>query len=247
MPAELRALVYWVLLVSSVHWPSKIGLQNVLILWLFITCIAISATIARRSSSFLSHVDRAFMFAGWLSTSFYGLSVAVKGLGADVIIGPRAYALVALPILGWGLARIRFVGDQYILVSAILAMLLLGLSRGAFAAACFMVALTWFKFSDIKSWIRTIILVVVMSFAFVLVLQNVSAFRDRFQQGDIAQIHGISINTEGRGRLWQVIWDDYKSRLGLDAVPEVRTISRLERLSLSEESEPAIRTTTIYE
>ena len=90
-------------------------------------------------------------------------------------------------------------------------MTLLSLSSGAFAAECAMVGLTWFFPMRVGSWLKTGLVAAITVGVFVLAVQDVGPFHQRFDQGAITTIAGVSINTTGRAPLWSVIWDDYKT------------------------------------
>ncbi len=210
VPLSFRILLIWIAFVSCVFLPSKIGFQNILVYVVFFSTIATAAFITRNTSRFTRRVDLTFWTAGWLSTGLYGASVVLFGLGTGKVIGSRSYALFAIPVLGWALSRFRFERKCGFLVVAILGATLVSLSRGAFGAECVMIGLTWFNPRRVASWVKSGLAAAVVIFVFVFAVQNFGPFHQRFEQGAITTIDGISINTTGRAPLWSLIWNDYK-------------------------------------
>ncbi len=210
VPRPFLAFLLWVTFVSCIFFPSKIGVQNILVYVSFVSAIALSSYLTRISPAFTQRMDWAFRRAGWLATGLYGVSVVLFGLGTGKVIGSRSYALLVLPILGYALGRFRLERQCGLLIIAILAMTLLSLSRGAFAAECVMVGLTWFFPMRLGSWLKTGLVAAITVAVFILAVQDVGPFHQRFAHGAITTIAGVSINTTGRAPLWSEIWDDYK-------------------------------------
>src|SRR5579884_3322929 len=93
VPRALAGFLIWIVVVSSILTPSKIGIQNIVVYVLFVSTLVISSVVTESDVRFGVDADRALLAAGWLGTALYGLSALTGGLGGGTIIGSRSYAL----------------------------------------------------------------------------------------------------------------------------------------------------------
>ncbi len=212
VPLPLRIFLVWVVAISCVDWlPPTIGVQNVLVFALFAGMVGITRYLAMADGAvFFASVERAFWIAGWLAVVLYAASVATGGLGSGSIMGSRSFALFALVVFGWALARFRFDRHSGPLALMLFIMIVLSLSRGALAAATVMIALAWLDLRTVGSWLKAATGAALATAAFFIVVGHVQALHSRFYTGDVQQVApGLSINTTGRESIWRPVWNDY--------------------------------------
>ncbi len=212
LPLPLRIFLVWVVAISCVNWlPPTIGIQNVLVFVLFAGMIGISRYLAMTDgAAFLASMENAFRIAGWLAVVLYAASVAAGGLGSGRVMGSRSFALFALVVFGWALARFRFERQSGILAVMLFIMIILSLSRGALAAATVMTALAWLDLRTVGSWLKAATGAALAIATFFIAVGHVQALHSRFYTGDVQEVApGLSINTTGRESIWRPVWDDY--------------------------------------
>jgi O-antigen ligase len=125
-------------------------------------------------------------------------------------MGSRSFALFALVVFGWALARFRFDRHSGPLALMLFIMIVLSLSRGALAAATVMIALAWLDLRTVGSWLKAATGAALATAAFFIVVGHVQALHSRFYTGDVQQVApGLSINTTGRESIWRPVWNDY--------------------------------------
>jgi O-antigen ligase len=212
VPLPVCIFLVWVLAIFCVNWlPPTIGVQNVLVFALFAGMVGIARylTIAD-GAAFLANVERAFWIAGWLAVFLYAASVAAGGLGSGRVVGSRSFALFALVVFGWALARFRFDRQTGTLPLMLFVMIVLSLSRGALAAATVMIALAWLDLRTVGSWLKAASGAALAAAAFLIAVGHVQALHSRFYTGDVQNVApGLSINTTGRESIWRPVWNDY--------------------------------------
>lgn len=214
-PAFFRwMLVYLGWSMASFGWGSPAdvadGIQNVLVAGAFVAAIYVTG--CRISDPrFRRGVERSISLASWVAIALYGAVLLVAGLGGSGLITPRPFALFAVVILAWSLpgALARRPSDALLAFAAV-AMIVLSLSRGAFAAALAVMFLAVADLSTIRGWMRTAAgfgLAVVIGLAAVT---YVKPLHDRFFQGDVRGVGGgVSVNLTGREQFWETSWRSY--------------------------------------
>lgn len=128
-------------------------------------------------------------------------------LGASHVGGGRIVAMVSLLCLSWFLAEYRHGKGKSLWWSlAILLGIAISLSRTALLAG-FVLFIVAMLLSPRKRRIRNILFSLLVIAAAVWAVTSWAPLRDRFSQGDLSlSVAGIKINTEGRSKVWSVLW-----------------------------------------
>jgi O-antigen ligase len=149
----------------------------------------------------------------WMSLTILILvciSIAIKGLSEDWLIGQRVMALIGLVPLSWYLTRFYFgVPNSLGLIALWLGLIVLSTSRTATAAALLLVMLVTF----LKVWRRrsgglgAISFTVCAAAAAAFLFYRVPAFRDRWVTGDTGwvTVGDVGINVSGRAVIWDAV------------------------------------------
>lgn len=189
--------------------PSNIsGIQSVLAVFAFIVCIAIVASSGRDARSLVGRISTTFGRVSWIAIGMYGATNVVLGIGNDDILGPRGFALFALIPLSWSLARWRY-GDRFAGLGALglLGGILLSLSRLATGIGLLLWPLSRASSrANLKTWARVFAVVVASLAVFFVAFRVVTPLRERFLEGDVESVGGVSINVSGRDNVWSVVW-----------------------------------------
>src|SRR4029077_3314216 len=133
----------------------------------------------------------------------YAGSVARGGLGSNAFIGARSFALLGLIGVCWGAASFRsgrslgaFIGLACLVATA------LSLSRLALVAALLVLVLSGIKFDRVTSIMRSVVLLALVATVAWIGTTRANPIATRFQTGDVVQIHGYAVNTNGRAAIW---------------------------------------------
>jgi O-antigen ligase len=187
-----------------VVFPSSVpGIQSVLAVFAFIMAIAIVASSGQYLRPLVGTISTTFARVSWIAIGMYGATIPVWGLGNKDILGPRAFALLALIPLTWNLARWRY-GERSAGIRALglLGVILLGLSRLATVIALLLWPLSRTgSRASLRTWARVVALVALSLAVFFAAFEVIAPLRDRFIRGDV-----VSINVSGRDDYWSVVW-----------------------------------------
>jgi O-antigen ligase len=154
------------------------------------------------------YLTQGFLRAAQLTALLYGTSLLIGGLGTDVVMGARSFALFAIVAVGWCLAswRYRAPGQNGLWAIGLTALVALSFSRTATVICLFLFPLSQMSFRDSKSvlrvgaWMGLIALIAYLSFNYV------QPIRARFTDvGDRGQVAGLQVNTSGRESIWQAV------------------------------------------
>ena len=184
------------------------GIQSVLAVSAFILCIAIVASSGQQLRSLVDRISTTFGRVSWVAIGLYGATVVLLGPGNKDVLGPRAFALIALIPLAWGLARWRY-GERRAGIRAlgVLGVILLSLSRLATAIGLLLWPLSRLSSrAGLKTWVRVVALVVTSLIVFYAAFELITPLRDRFLEGDVRSVGGVQINVSGRDDYWPVVW-----------------------------------------
>ena len=184
------------------------GIQSVLAVFAFILCIAIVASSGQQLRSLVGRISTTFGHVSWIAIGLYGATVVVLGPGNKEVLGPRAFALIALIPLAWSLARWRY-GERRAGIRALglLGVILLSLSRLATAIGLLLWPLSRLSSRvGLKTWVRVVALVVTSLVVFYAAFELITPLRDRFLEGDVRSVGGVQINVSGRDDYWPVVW-----------------------------------------
>ena len=184
------------------------GIQSVLAVFAFIMCIAIVASSGDPIRSLIGRMSTTFGHVSWVAIGMYVATVAVWGLGNSNIVGPRGFALLALIPLAWNYARWRY-RDRSAGVRALglLGCIVLSLSRLAIVIGLLLWPLSRMSSrASVRGWARLVALVIASLVVFYAAFDAIAPLRDRFLEGDVKPIGGLSINVSGRDDVWSVVW-----------------------------------------
>jgi O-antigen ligase len=198
-----QGIVYLFVFPSSVP-----GIQSVLAVAAFIVCTLIVASSGKHVRSLVARISTTFGHVSWVAIGMYGATVAVWGLGNSNIFGPRGFALLALIPLAWSFARWRY-GDRSAGVRglSLLGCILLSLSRLATVIGLILWPLSRLSSrASFRSMARIVALVIAALAIFYVAYETIAPLRDRFVEGDVKPVGGVSINVSGRDDVWSVVW-----------------------------------------
>lgn len=215
LPVSISLFLLWA--VIATHSLSTTAIQNLAVLGVFATGMVVAIIAVRTYDPTGAYLARSLNIASWFGLALFAALYALGMLGtsqAAIEAGrsPRAYALVALLPLAWGLAGLRT--RQATPWLALTALLLIGtsLSRGAFAAALILVVLNWLDPQSFHGWIKTLLVTTLVAGAAVVAVTHSHALHDRvYNGGTTYTIQGVKINVEGRNRFWSATWADWKT------------------------------------
>jgi O-antigen ligase len=191
---------------------SWVGLQNLLVMSAFVLITLMTASHVSAGGRLIAMVSTAFAVASWVPVAVYGVSVGLWGLGNKALGGPRALALFCVIALAWNLPQWRY-GRRSALVRivAILATIVLSLSRGATVTALLLLPLSRMRSRPrIADWVRMILVIGLAVGLFYAAFTYITPLRERFTEGDVRTLGGaVSINVSGRDTMWSVTWHSY--------------------------------------
>ena len=126
-------------------------------------------------------------------------------------MGSRSYALVGVVAVAWGAAHARF-GDRRlgVLAAASWLLILLSLSRLAFAAALVILVVASLDLRSPGRFVRSAIVIGSVSAIAFYTITSFGPMAARFAEGDVQSVGGgLAINVEGRSSLWDLTWHSY--------------------------------------
>ena len=207
----LYAFAGWAVLSMVWFRPSVGGAQNILVYAAFAALVPITAAAVVHGDLTEATVRRAITYSILVASGLYACSLALGGIGGDDVIDSRSYALFGVIGVAWVAAHARF-GDrrQGLLAALCWCLILLSLSRLAFAAAMLIVVAACLDLRTPARFVRSALLVgSVAALAFVS-MTSFGPMADRFAQGDVQSVGGgVSLNVSGRLALWSLTWDSY--------------------------------------
>jgi O-antigen ligase len=209
----LLLFLTWGFLSMLWHPPTLPGLQNLLVVLAFVGLVLLSARESRRKPHVPRLIEKALVQATRLAAGLYGLGVLLRGLGSDLILAPRAFALFALTGLAWHLACWHY-GSRRNLWEAVAISAVIGvsLSRLASMIALLLFPLSQIRLTSIKKWMAVVFLSAAMVGLAYLALTYIEPIRARFFEGDLSlQVGTVAINVMGRANMWRATVDSWKS------------------------------------
>jgi O-antigen ligase len=194
--------------------PTAIGIQNFLMLALFVLTIALFALVPRSEKVIDETADRWFAIAIVGAVALGITATVTGGIGSGAIVGPRSLALALLPALAWTLAAARTGSVRHTaLVGFLVFAIAFTLSRTAFAVALILVAAALYKRRRVAYKIRFIVASAVLAAGAIWLVSSVGAFQERFAAGDVSSLTTrISINVSGRDDLWALMTSGIRER-----------------------------------
>ncbi|MFN8187331.1 MAG: O-antigen ligase family protein [Gaiellales bacterium] len=202
-----------ILAMLSVGWgePSVAAVQNVLVLLVFIAAAFCGAWIAMHEPTPGRFAGRIFTWGSIVALALYSGSLVLGGAGGGTVVGNRSFALFALLVVAWGAAAWRYHG-RYGRAFTVLGtgLILLSLSRIAFAAALVICCGVWLNRRTLGGWVRFLAAVAATAAIGYLVIETVDPLRERFFTGDVRSLGGgLTVNLTGRSELWSSTWTSY--------------------------------------
>jgi O-antigen ligase len=205
----LVAFLAWTYSTFLWYAPSVAGLQNVLVLSVFVGFALLISYESYRTPGFAELVRKTVAWAVWLAAVLYVISLLVSRLGVYLYIGPRSFAMVALLGVACQLGAWRS-GRSGALWQAVLLTVLIGAS---FSRMALFVALALFPLSRLslrhfRSWVQMVLLTAIIAFSTYLAVTYIQPLNERFFAGDRAyEVANVTINTSGRTEIWATVWD----------------------------------------
>jgi O-antigen ligase len=202
----------WAVLSMAWFGVSFAGLQNVLVYAAFAALIPVTAAAVFYRDLALPTARRAVTCTFLLASGLYAGSLAMGGLGGLGIVGPRSYALVGVVAVAWGAAHARF-GDRRLglLAAASWLLILLSLSRLAFAAALVILVVASLDLRSPGRFVRSAVVIGSVSAVAFYAITSFGPMAARFAEGDVQSVGGgLAINVEGRSSLWDLTWRSYR-------------------------------------
>jgi O-antigen ligase len=214
--AGMGLFLLWVAGSLLYHSPSTDGVQNLLV-WVAFTGMILSTAVAvRRRPQFASALLGVVVGSGGLACFLYLLSVARSGLGSDAIVSPRAFALYALVLVSCGLGLYRSGRQRGIwLALAATLVIMLSLSRLAFATALVLCVAGSLDLSSFRGWTRLAIRAFGASLILAAAVEYIPALHHKFFHGQLVSVGGLplvgalSVNVNGRLDLWESTWRSF--------------------------------------
>jgi len=201
----------WAVLSMAWFGVSFAGLQNILVYAAFAALVPVTAAAVFHRDLALPTARRAVTGAFLLASGLYVCSLAVGGLGGLDIVGSRSYALVGVVAVAWGVAHARY-GDRRLGLLAALSwlLILLSLSRLAFAAALVILVVASLDLRSPGRFVRSAIVIGSVSAIAFFAITSFGPMAARFAEGDVQSVGGgLAINVEGRSSLWDLTWHSY--------------------------------------
>lgn len=187
------------------------GIQNIAIYWLFTAVAMITA--AYGGDAVRETLQRRLIVVAWILAVLYAAGLALGGLDAEVFLSRRSFALEALILIAFlvPLAASRSWSTRW-LPWTLFALIVASLSRTAMVAAAVLLVV---RVSYTRTGMKLLRFVLLMAAALggmIWAVLDIPVLRERFSGGDQAfQIGGFTLSTEGRNRLWGVVWNDVDS------------------------------------
>ena len=206
----LYAFAGWALV--SVLWfgPATEGAQNILAYAAFAALVPVTAAAIIHGDLRLTRARAAMTCAFVVASALYVGSLALGGLGGSDVLGARSYALVGVLGVAWGAGHMRMGYRRFGLLAAVSWLLiLLSLSRLAFAAAILVLALVSLDLRTTGRFVRSAVLIGVVSVVAYFSVTSFGPMAERFAKGDVKSIGGVTVNVEGRNEIWSVTWESY--------------------------------------
>ena len=203
--------------VASFTWGgvSQEGIQNVAVYAAFLGMMVIGASVGRwRPQASFRAVSIAFRIAAVVGLSLYGLSLVIAGQKTRLIVSPRPFALFGVILVAWfTAAHLRGERSAKWFIAATLILTILSLSRSALAAQFLIIALGYVgSVRDFRSLVRTLVVATVVLVVALSAVFLYTPLRDRFFQGDVQQVGGVSVNVMGRDAIWSDNWHWFQQK-----------------------------------
>lgn len=209
--ALLPLLLFTIYSVGSMLWypPSVKGLQVLAVTIGFFGLLLLAARQAEREPAFVRDVYRALDFATLFATGLYAASVPLFGMGNNDFLDARSFALFALLGVARMLARWQ-AGETraFFYAAAIVAVLVLSISRTAMVVAVVMFPLAALSRRDFKGVATAAAMALTGAAALGAAVSLSPMLRERFFGLDASmQVGGVAINASGRSAMWAMLWD----------------------------------------
>jgi O-antigen ligase len=204
----LRWFVAFALLSFILYSASVKGFQNVAVFVTFLTLAGATAGVSVEIPDAAQIFYRWFDRAMFLAIGIYVVSVLLNGLGADLIIGNRTFALFATLGVARGLSMIRY-GSRTrgaLMVIAATAAILLSLSRTALLISVILIPLAWLDRRSISRRVGVLLTFGLVLGLFAFASTVVAPLRERFVEPDRVTVGSVTISVTGRGTLWSATW-----------------------------------------
>jgi len=205
----LLAFLAWIYSTFLWYAPSVAGVQNVLVLSVFVGFVVLVSYESYRTPGFADLVRKMVVWAAWLAAILYVITLLASRLGVYVYMGPRSFAMVAMLGVACQLGAWRF-GRSAALMQAVLLTVLIGasFSRMALFVALVLFPLSRLSLRNFRSWAQMVLLTAIIASCTVLAVTYIKPLNERFFAGDRAyEVGDVTINTSGRTEIWATVWE----------------------------------------
>lgn len=215
-PAARAAAIYvtlvaWMLGLLVIDGTTRQGMQFIMVQVAFVSALLLTSTARRVIGHHLDIVaGRCFRFTLSVLVGSEILGAVDVGLKNSV----RVAAIISLVCIGWFLAEYRL-GNHTSLWWALAGLLgiAVSLSRTALFAGLVLFVATMLLAPG-KRRVRNAILCLLVVAGGVWAVTSWAPLRNRFVQGDVnLSVAGININSEGRTKVWTVVWSGAQNEL----------------------------------
>jgi len=192
---------------ASLAWydPTIASFQNLLVQFAFLGLVLLASSKSYYSDTFQLFAWKMLARATWVAVGLYGVGLLLGGLGNNLPIGARSFALFALLGGTWYLAAWRYNSRRGLWQGiAIVALIGASLSRTALVTALILFPLSQASLKRMATWVRTGLVVALVVGLSYLTVTQVEPVRERFFTGDIGvTVGGTGINVSGRDDIWR--------------------------------------------
>jgi O-antigen ligase len=207
----LLAFAVWGLLSFTWGSPTVAATQNLLAYLTFAFTILLGYVAVRIGPNSPALIGRAMTFASLLSFGLFATNLAIGGAGSNAVIASRSFGLFGLLGVAWFAAGWRYRVPWCAALTLVgVALITLSLSRTATVAAFLIAALAH---SNLRrppgGFFRALLFTGVALILVVGAVAYIPSLHNRFFQGDVRNVAGVSINLEGRTKFWSTTWQSY--------------------------------------
>lgn len=199
----------WALMSVAGAPPSQAGVQNLLVYVSFPSIAAVTAVAITMRAMPLPRLENVLFTTFAAGSLLFAGSLILDKIGGHAIVSSRAYAAFAAIGVAWAASRARYGGrSDFGLPLVLVGLILVSLSRTAFVAALFVLALAFVGLRTPRDLRRSVVILAAIAALGAAAVTYSNPFSSRFTSGDVVALPGgVDVNVMGRADLWSVTWD----------------------------------------
>jgi O-antigen ligase len=189
------------------------GIQNILVLAVFVGVMLLSAEQVRESSKLQFSIQNVIIVTTSLAACVFMVAYLFPEVrNYSIGTSARSFSLLALVGVSCLLAKWRNGSKlSLLLAAAIMAVVILSLSRTAFVVSLILVPLARINLRSALGWISFVAWLISTIVIIQILVTRVESIRSRFFEGDLSiEIAGIPINAMGRMEFWTVTIESFR-------------------------------------